>query len=78
MSDHTTDELRDLVARLGLSQRATARMLGVPSRNFRHMCAGTHEIPNAIVLAIRQLILDAQPPTSRSATTSSRSATKVD
>jgi len=61
MGETSADELRELIARLGLSQRACARALEVPISDFRRMCSGQHEIPNAIVLALKQLIREAQP-----------------
>lgn len=37
--------LRELISRLGLSQRAAAQVLGVDERLFRHWCADSADRP---------------------------------
>lgn len=55
LSHHTPDELRELLTRAGLSQRAAARKLEIDEREFRRMCSGDAEIPEIVFLALQQL-----------------------
>ena len=52
----TPAELRDLLARAGLSQRAAARELHIDERTMRRYCAGQLPVPRAIELALRFII----------------------
>ena len=45
--------LRTELARLGLSQRAAARLLGVDRQTVLRWCAGRHRVPVAVWLALR-------------------------
>ena len=49
----TTDQLRELLATVGLSQRGAARELGIDERTMRRYCAGKLPIPIPIQLALR-------------------------
>jgi transcriptional regulator with XRE-family HTH domain len=49
------DQLRDYLARLGLSQRAAAKALGIDDRTMRYWCAGTREIPSIVFMALEGL-----------------------
>jgi plasmid maintenance system antidote protein VapI len=51
----TPDQLRELLTRIGISQREAARRLDVREREFRRMCAGQTHIPAVIMLALQQL-----------------------
>jgi len=55
MSDHTPDELRELLAKAGLSQRGAARVLEIHEREFRLMCSGQIPIPQMVWLALCKL-----------------------
>ena len=48
------DRIRDLLARLGLSQRAAARELGITDRTMRRYCAG-YPVPRVVMMALAQL-----------------------
>lgn len=48
------NEIRELLARLGLSQRGAAALLGIPERDFRNWCAG-RPAPRYVVLALQYL-----------------------
>jgi plasmid maintenance system antidote protein VapI len=56
----TPDELRQLIARANLSQRAAARALQLSEREFMRMCAGSRPITTVVVLALRALAAAAQ------------------
>ena len=48
----TPTDLRALLARAGLSQRAAARELHIDPRTMRRYCAGQLPVPRAIELAL--------------------------
>ena len=48
-------QLRNLLLRANLSQRAAARELGVDERTMRYWCAGEHDPPNMAILALDHL-----------------------
>ena len=48
-------KIREVLERLGLSQRAAARFLGVKERMMRYYCGGGVEVPKVVVLAVEQL-----------------------
>lgn len=49
-------ELRAMLTRLGLSQRAAARELEVGYREMRYWCAGRYKAPRCVTLALERLI----------------------
>jgi transcriptional regulator with XRE-family HTH domain len=51
----TPNRLRTALARLGLSQRAAARRLGINERTMRKYIAGDLVIPELLVWALRGL-----------------------
>jgi plasmid maintenance system antidote protein VapI len=51
----TPNQLRTALARLGLSQRAAARLLGINERTMRKYIAGDLVIPELLVWALRGL-----------------------
>jgi hypothetical protein len=51
----TPNQLRTVLARLGLSQRAAARLLGIDERTMRKYVAGDLVIPELLVWALRGL-----------------------
>jgi hypothetical protein len=51
----TPNQLRTVLARLGLSQRAAARLLGIDERTMRNYVAGDLVIPELLVWALRGL-----------------------
>jgi transcriptional regulator with XRE-family HTH domain len=51
----TPNRLRTALARLGLSQRAAARLLGINERTMRKYIAGDLVIPELLVWALRGL-----------------------
>lgn len=51
-----SDELRKLIARLGVSQREAARLLEIDQRELRRMCAAGRAVPRAIMLAMQELV----------------------
>lgn len=55
MNDNTPDEIRELLEKAGLTQRAAAKRLEISEREFRRMCAGSRPIPDVVVLALRDL-----------------------
>lgn len=56
MGDATADQLRELLAKTSMSQRAAARRLEISEREFRRMCAGQREIPAVVMLGLQQLV----------------------
>jgi DNA-binding transcriptional regulator YiaG len=52
----TSDEFRDTIERLGLSQIAAARLLGVDARTSRRWASGERDIPPPVVRFLRYLI----------------------
>lgn len=53
-------EIRELIERLGLSQRGAAALLGLPERDFRSWCAG-RPCPRYVVLALQYLADERAP-----------------
>jgi hypothetical protein len=51
----TPNQLRTALARLGLSQRGAARLLGIDERTMRKYIAGDLVIPELLVWALRGL-----------------------
>jgi hypothetical protein len=51
-----SDRLRELLERLGYSQRQAARSLDIDEREFRRMCAGGRPVPRAVMLAMEALV----------------------
>jgi hypothetical protein len=51
----TPNQLRTALARLGLSQRGAARLLGIDERTMRKYVAGDLVIPELLVWALRGL-----------------------
>lgn len=47
--------LRDLLARIGLSQRGAARELEVAERTMRYWCSGEQPVPRMAMLALEHL-----------------------
>lgn len=54
------DKLREIAARLELSQRALADELEVPERDLRHLFAGRGQVPKWLWLALEALELRKQ------------------
>lgn len=48
----TSKQLQTLLDKVGLSQRAAAKALGINDRSMRRYCAGDAPIPKAIEIAI--------------------------
>jgi transcriptional regulator with XRE-family HTH domain len=60
----TPEELRALIARIGLSQRRTAEALGMGERQMRYFASGQATIPIVVIYALRYLasqVGDARP-----------------
>jgi hypothetical protein len=53
----TPKQLRTTLARIGLSQRGAARLLGIDERTMRKYIAGDLVIPELLVWALRGLAL---------------------
>lgn len=51
----SAEELRGLLQRAGLGQRAAARELEIEERSLRAMCGGKQRIPRAYIYALRYL-----------------------
>lgn len=49
----TPDQLRKLLDRAGLSQRAAARLLGIDERTMRRYASGEYPVPVVVEYAIR-------------------------
>ena len=49
----TPKQFRAALARLGLSQVAAARRLGVSARTVRFWIAGRHKIPEPVVMLLK-------------------------
>lgn len=47
-----SDRLRDLLDRLGMSQREAARLLGIPSGTLRAWARGQGEVPRLVWVAL--------------------------
>ena len=56
----TPAQLRELLARAGLSQRAAARELHIDERTMRRYCAGQLPVPRVVELALAGLLTDNQ------------------
>ncbi len=54
----TPRQLTEALRRLGLSQVAAARLLGVSARTVRYWIAGTYPIPEAVSLLLRTWLDD--------------------
>jgi len=52
----TPDEFREIIRKLGLSQIAAARLLGVNARTSRRWASGERDIPPPAVRFLRYLI----------------------
>ena len=52
----TSDEYRETIEKLGLSQIAAARLLGVDARTSRRWASGERDIPPPAVRFLRYLI----------------------
>jgi len=52
----TPDEYREMIERLGLSQKAAARLLGVDERTSRRWACGERDIPPPVARFLRCLI----------------------
>lgn len=52
----TPTQYRAAIARLGLSQRATARLFGVSERQSRRWALDEAEIPKAVEIALKMMI----------------------
>ena len=50
------DQLRDMLAKLGMGQREAARRLDIKEREFRRMCAGKRHVPAGVLLGLKQLM----------------------
>jgi DNA-binding transcriptional regulator YdaS (Cro superfamily) len=48
-------KIREVLERVGMSQRAAARFLGVKERAMRYYCTGKVEVPKVVVLAVEHL-----------------------
>lgn len=55
-----TDELRQLIGELGLSQRQAADALEVKDRTLRYWCASNPEPPLMAIYALRHLLSQVQ------------------
>lgn len=52
----TPEELRQLIAQTGLSQRRAAEELGLAERTMRYYASGQQEIPRVVIYALRYLV----------------------
>jgi hypothetical protein len=50
-----SDQVRELIERAGLSQRAAARELEINERTMRGYCAG-EKVPRVVMLALERLV----------------------
>ena len=57
----TPDEYREALARLGLSQVAAARLLGVDERTSRRWAGGERDVPAPAVRFLQYLIATRKP-----------------
>lgn len=48
--------VRDLIIKLGLSQRAAARALDIDERTMRYWCSGSRPVPYMAILALERLV----------------------
>lgn len=53
---HTAAQLRDLLARAGISQRAAARALQIDNRLMRRYCSGAIPVPEIVWMALITLM----------------------
>jgi hypothetical protein len=49
-------QVRDLLERIGMSQRAVAKELDISDRMMRYYCAGKQEVPRVVILALERLV----------------------
>lgn len=56
MNPPLSQQVRDLLARAGLSQREGAHELGVPERKMRYWCSGAEDPPRMAILALERLV----------------------
>lgn len=54
--DTDQQQVRTMLAKLNLSQRAAARALEVNERTMRRWCAGPNKVPRRIILALHGLL----------------------
>ena len=54
----TAKQLRGALRRLGLTQVAAARRLGVSARTVRYWIAGTYPLPEAVALLLKAWLDD--------------------
>lgn len=52
----TPTQLRAILFRLGLTQAAAARLVGVPDRTMRKWLAGDHDMPESAAILLRLLV----------------------
>jgi transcriptional regulator with XRE-family HTH domain len=55
MKKPAQEDIKDLVARAGLSQVRAAKELGIDPRTMRRYCLGESPPPRSVVLALRWL-----------------------
>jgi hypothetical protein len=53
----TVEELRQLIAQSGLSQRKAAEALDLDERTMRYYASGQNPIPRAVLYALRYLVI---------------------
>lgn len=56
----TATQLREVLARAGLSQRGAAKALGIHERSMRRYCASAGEIPPVIEYALLYMLTCAE------------------
>jgi helix-turn-helix protein len=49
-------QVRELIARAGLSQRGAAKELEISERMMRYYCAGEQHVPRMVILALERLV----------------------
>lgn len=54
-NSNNVNELRELIAIAGLSQRGAATFLDVDDRDMRYYCSGQRSIPPMVIYAMRYL-----------------------
>ncbi len=52
------DELRSLIAQLGMSQRQAASAIEVNERDMRYWCSGNPEPPVVVLFSLRYLVTE--------------------
>ena len=48
--------VRELLAQMGLGQRAAARELDISERMMRYYCGGKDKVPRVVILALERLL----------------------